>query len=69
MAKKPPPNHRGVIFPSDLERFLHLTSRGARAYLTRVKKKLGKAKEHLVTVQEFCKLKNIPIEDFIPYLL
>lgn len=68
-AKKPAPKHRGIIFPSDLERFLHLNPRGARAYLSRVKKKLGKKREHLVTVEEFCSYKNIPIESIIPYLL
>jgi hypothetical protein len=68
-AKKPAPKHRGVIFPGDLERFMHLTPRGARAYLGRVKKKLKKDRDHLVTVQEFCDHKKIPIEDIIPYLL
>ncbi|THU32912.1 hypothetical protein FAM09_26030 [Niastella caeni] len=67
-ASKPAPDYRGIIKPCDLEKFMHLTPRNARRVHSKILKLLGKEKHHLLTVGEFCKHKNIPKEEIIPYL-
>ncbi|WP_205514462.1 hypothetical protein [Longitalea arenae] len=67
-ASKPAPRHKGIIDTSVLQRFLGTTPRNARKIFNIMKKDMGKKREHLVTVDEYCRHKNIPKEDIIPYL-
>ncbi|WP_207515082.1 hypothetical protein [Longitalea luteola] len=67
-ASRPAPPYRGDIDTSVLQRFHNLSPRSARRRLNTVKKHLGKQRDHVLTVNEYCKHKNIPLEDIIPYL-
>jgi hypothetical protein len=68
MACKPGPDYPGIMTPKVIVRFMGFGDRYARRYLTQIKKKLGKEKGHVLTVDEFCEHKGIPKQTIIPYL-
>lgn len=63
------PAYRQVIYPKDIQSILGLSPRGARHYLAKMRKTLGKQKGDVVTVTEFCDKTKIERSEVIKHLL
>jgi hypothetical protein len=68
-SRRDVPLYRQVVYPKDVMKLMHLSPRGARQYLARIRKALNKKPGEVLTLKEFCD--NSPFErnDVIPYLL
>jgi hypothetical protein len=67
-AKKPAPEHSQIVDTKVVARLTKKTIRYSRRYLTRVRKKLGKANREWVTLSEFCSKTPFKPEEVIPYM-
>lgn len=69
MYSMPAPKHRQIVGVKDIQRIMHLDPRPAGRFLTKLRKKLGKARGGYVTLSEFCENTPFKKEDVIPYLM
>jgi hypothetical protein len=60
---------RAVIFAKDIQNFTGLAGRSARRMLENVRKAMGKKKEALVTIKEFCEFYEIDESVLREYLI
>jgi len=62
------PAYPQVVYPKDVEKILRLSPRGARQYLARLRKEIGKKKGEVITITEFCDKTKIERNEVIMYL-
>jgi hypothetical protein len=69
MYKKAPPPHRAVVYTSDVQNLMGCDVRPAQRYMNRLRKKLGKPKRELITLEEFVSNTPFTREEVIKYLV
>ena len=68
-SKRDEPAHREVVWPKDVVEILGYSPRGARHYLAKLRKELGKQKGDVITITEFCDKTKIERNEVISHLL
>jgi hypothetical protein len=61
-------HNRLVIYSKDIATITGKTERYARTLMSKIRKALGKANHHLISVKEFCEFTGLSVEEVMRYL-
>jgi hypothetical protein len=61
--------YRQVIYPKDVQSIMGLSPRGARSFIAKLRKEIGKKRGDVITITEFCDKTKIERNEVIKHLL